>query len=174
MRNDAAATNDRPYKLVMPKKAALAAAGVLVSYTLATKTQTRDSSTRRAEALWKRYGGVAGNARGPEFCKAWKPLRSTSTHCERRNAARTLPQERHRQQPSVNAQKAATMSSWMKTLQSGANKVGTAPRSNQTPPPWTRRCSHRQRGREAQALRRDLSAQGRHQEPQGGVGRDLF
>ena len=28
MRNDAAATNDRPYKLVMPKKAALAAAGV--------------------------------------------------------------------------------------------------------------------------------------------------
>ena len=31
----------------------------------------------------------------------------------------------------VNAQKAATMSSWMKTLQSGANKVGGHPRSNQ-------------------------------------------
>ena len=179
------------------------------------------------------------NARGPEICKAWKPLRSTSTHCEGQNAARTLPQERHKQQPSVNAQKAATMSSWMKTLQSGANKVGRAPARQSNVAPGTRRrldgvaatassaarkgclqqshklhtaicpawgcyaacnmrarrggvtstastsarrvthrltgsLAHRQRSREAQALRRDLAAQGRHQIPKRGLGRDLF
>ena len=52
MRTEAAATNDRPCKLVKPKKAALAA-GLLVSYTLATKREfgtCRDSSR---EASWK-------------------------------------------------------------------------------------------------------------------------
>ena len=28
-------------------------------------------ATRRAEASWKRYDGVATNTRGPEICKAW-------------------------------------------------------------------------------------------------------
>ena len=39
----------------------------------------------------------------------------------------------------VNAQKAATMSSWMKTLQSGANKVGRAPARQSNVAPGTRR-----------------------------------
>ena len=123
------------------------------------------------------------------------------------NAARTLPQERHKQQPSVNAQKAATMSSWMKTLSAGANKVGQAPapQSNvaarrvgvaatassaarkgclqhpSTPSTSARRAhgltgslARRQRGRQAQALRRDLPLEGRHQILEGGLGRDLL
>ena len=65
-----ATTNDRPYKLVKPKKLPLVAAGLLVSYTLATNTKTGFVVTRRAEASWKRRRWVTMNARGPEICKA--------------------------------------------------------------------------------------------------------
>ena len=66
MRNEPAATNDRPCKLVKPKKAALAAAGLLVSYTLATNASLGLVATRRADALRKRYGSVAAD---PKFAK---------------------------------------------------------------------------------------------------------
>ena len=123
MRNEIATTNDRPYKLVKPKKLPCGRCRLASVLRAGHNTNLGLVVTRRPDASWKRYGDVAVDARGPEICKTWKPLRSTSTHCEGRNAARG----------SIALPQAATMSSWMKTLQSGANKVGTAPRINQTP-----------------------------------------
>jgi len=59
----------------------------------------------------------------PKFAK----LGNLSARHRRTARAETLPAG------SIALPQAATMSSWMKTLQSGANKVGTAPRINQIP-----------------------------------------
>ena len=114
-------------RLVASKKAAASAACWLPSVLKAASSKLRDSSRLVA----RRRGGSVAAARpcmsaDPKFAKLGN-LSDRHRRTASRNAARTLPQERHKQQPSVNAQKAATMSSWMKTLSAGANKVGQAP-----------------------------------------------
>ena len=90
MRNEIATTNDRPYKLVKPKKLPCGRCRLASVLRAGHNTNLGLVVTRRPDASWKRYGDVAVDARGPEICKTWKPLRSTSTHCEGRNAARGI------------------------------------------------------------------------------------